>query len=86
LNDFLGVLRATRPTPPEPEEPAANGAESGRISEVTSPVDDHSGILLTNSHLLATLIEVLHEKNILSQEEVKLLLESGADSVAEGHA
>ena len=87
VNEFLGILS------PAPQSPATGLDDSVRESDIqdqafesTAPMSETARILLTNSHMLATLIDVLCEKKILTKEDVRVLLDSGGDTVTEERA
>ncbi|MFH1739973.1 MAG: STAS domain-containing protein [bacterium] len=88
INEFLGIVSSSRavaaaPSHPAPEpETQTQPLAAGNAFSVT----EAGHILLTNSHMIATLIEVLCEKKILSEDDVRILLESGGDKATEERA
>ncbi len=93
IADFLGKLSSRRsreekpepteekPTPPEPQpEPQA---EPQAEPQPEPPIPELTQVLVSNSYMLATLIDMLQEKKILNTDDVKILLERPDQSAEE---
>jgi len=82
IADFLGMASSRRYPDRKKEPPPERNSTAEQQTE--SPKPELTQVLLSNSYMLATLIDILQEKKILTTDEVQILLERPDQSVEEG--